>query len=272
MSDVDVEVTTGAVTVNIGTPGAVGGGTSLTTLNALAKVSATGEIAPSLILVGTITGALTIGKSGTTARTVTFPDAAITVARIDAAQTFTGDQTFAGSILAAAISATAAAGVKTQAAATQDAVAIIGRAGGTGSYVASITPPSLSASITLTLPAVTGVLAILGANTFTGAQVFQDQITTEAIFRDVLSVTTAAGTTAGDATDHVVIFTGTTTQNYTLPACATGRELIIKNRSTGNVTVNRAGSDTIDGATSVVLTQNDRLKIIGNGTDWSDVS
>lgn len=42
-----------------------------------------------------ISGTLTLTKTGTTARTVTFPDAAITVARIDAAQTFTGTQTFA---------------------------------------------------------------------------------------------------------------------------------------------------------------------------------
>jgi len=40
-----------------------------------------------------ITGDLTLTKTGTTARTVTFPDAAITVARSDAAQTLTGNQT-----------------------------------------------------------------------------------------------------------------------------------------------------------------------------------
>lgn len=174
MSDVALTLNANPVSINLGTFNAVSGGTGLTTLKRIVWVSSVGEVGMSNILEGTISGVLTITKTGTTARTVTFPDAAITVARSDAAQTFTGDQTFAGSILAAAISATAAAGVKTQAAATQDAVAIIGRAAGTGSYVASITPPALSASITLTLPAVTGTLAVLGANIFTGAQTLSD--------------------------------------------------------------------------------------------------
>lgn len=46
-----------------------------------------------------ISGTLTLTKTGTTARTVTFPDAAITVARIDAGQTFAGTQTFSGPIV-----------------------------------------------------------------------------------------------------------------------------------------------------------------------------
>lgn len=41
-----------------------------------------------------IVGALTLTKSGITARTATFPDAAITVAGINLAQTWTADQTF----------------------------------------------------------------------------------------------------------------------------------------------------------------------------------
>lgn len=41
-----------------------------------------------------ITGELTLTKTGTTARTATFPDAAITVAGLGLAQTWTADQTF----------------------------------------------------------------------------------------------------------------------------------------------------------------------------------
>ena len=87
----------------------------------------------------------------------------------------------------------------------------------------------------------------------------------------VNSIATAAGTTVGAATDHVICFTGSTTQTYTLPACATGRILIIKNRSTGTVTVNRAGSNTIDGGTTIALLggANDSITLIGNGTDWT---
>ena len=73
------------------------------------------------------------GPAAGTTRTMTVPDANFTAARTDAAQTFTGVQTV-------------------QAAATQDAVALAGRAGGTGSYKSTITPTALSASRTVTLP------------------------------------------------------------------------------------------------------------------------
>lgn len=200
MTDVTLESNT--VTVNLGTYDAPSGGVSLTTLNRLLKVAGTGVMGMATIAESGITGVLTLTKTGSTARTVTFPDAAITVARSDAAQTFTGDQTFAGTILAAAISATAAAGVKTQAAATQDAVAIIGRAGGSGSYVASITPPALSASITLTLPAATGTLAALNAaQSWTAHQTLTDVDL-------VLSATT--GTKIGTAVGQKLGFWGVT--------------------------------------------------------------
>ncbi len=85
----------------------------------------------------------------------------------------------------------------------------------------------------------------------------------------VNAITTSAGTTAGVATDEVVVFTGTTTHAYTLPACSTGRELRLKNRSAGAVTVNRAGSDTIDSAgTSLTLNTDDSVILVGNGTNW----
>lgn len=77
---------------------------------------AAGVTASSLTSVGTIaTGvwsgtAIAVAKGGTgsafftvagpsTTRTYTFPDAAATIARTDAAQTFTGDQTFSGNIV-----------------------------------------------------------------------------------------------------------------------------------------------------------------------------
>ncbi len=70
---------------------------------------------------------------------------------------------------------------------------------------------------------------------------------------------TAAGTTVLNSFSNTVqVFTGSTTQSVTLPAASlfgatTGQMLIIKNMSSGTITINRAGSDTIDGATSVSL-------------------
>lgn len=68
------------------------------------------------------------------------------------------------------------------------------------------------------------------------------------------SVVSAAGTTVLDASDHLVVVTGSTTQTLTLPAASVAHMIWLKNRSSGTVTVNRAGSDTIDGGTSITLT------------------
>lgn len=76
----------------------------------------------------------------------------------------------------------------------------------------------------------------------------------------VTNVTTAAGTTtltAGTSTT-VQVFVGSTTQSVTLPAAnALGAGIavvyVLKNRSSGSITINRAGSNTIDGSTSFIL-------------------
>jgi hypothetical protein len=74
-------------------------------------------------------------------RTLTFPDATDTAAVLGTAQTFTAAQTFR-----------AASAIRSEAASTQDAVVIAGRAGGSGSYAVTLTPATLAASRTLTLP------------------------------------------------------------------------------------------------------------------------
>ena len=58
------------------------------------------------------------------------------------------------------VTSTSASGVLTRAAATQDGVELIGRAGGTSSYKVTLTPTTLSASRTLTLPNATGTVAL----------------------------------------------------------------------------------------------------------------
>lgn len=58
---------------------------------------------------------------------------------------------------------TGASGVLTRAAATQDGVAIVGRAGGSGSFTATFTPATLSASRTMTIPDNSGTLLTTGA-------------------------------------------------------------------------------------------------------------
>ena len=121
---------------------------------------------------GTTTNALTMNNggsgdaSGTTfngsaARTLSYNT--LGAAATAASNTFTAAQTFR-----------AANAVRSEAASTQDAVVVAGRAGGTGSYAVTLTPATLASSTTLTLPNVTDTIATIGtAQTFTAAQTFR---------------------------------------------------------------------------------------------------
>ena len=85
------------------------------------------------------------------------------VALTGSSNTFTAAQTFR-----------AANAIRSEAASTQDAVVVAGRAGGTSSYAVTLTPTTLSANRTLTLPNVTDTVATIGtAQTFTAAQTFR---------------------------------------------------------------------------------------------------
>jgi hypothetical protein len=102
------------------------------------------------------------------------------------------------------------------------------------------------------------VVTNAGSMTTTGSRVVGTQ-----------SITSSAGTTVLSATNHYVCVTGSTTHTLTLPAAAAGRLLMLKNRSSGTVTVNRAGSDTIDGGTTYSLTTGTAVMLVANGTDWT---
>lgn len=58
----------------------------------------------------------------------------------------------------------AASGVRSEAASTQDAVVLAGRAGGTSSYAATITPAALSGNRTATIPDESGTLVFNGSS------------------------------------------------------------------------------------------------------------
>jgi hypothetical protein len=71
-------------------------------------------------------------------------------------------------------------------------------------------------------------------------------------------------------TSSRVKFTGSTAgQTLTLPAGASGLEIWIKNASSQTVTIARAGSDTIDGATTATITAGQKLILCYIGTDWT---
>lgn len=102
--------------------------------------------------------------NGSTARTLSYNT--LGAAATGASNTFTATQTFR-----------VANAIRSEAAATQDAVVLAGRAGGTNSYAITLTPSTLSSNTTLTLPNVNGTVManvtnsgsnILLANTFGG--------------------------------------------------------------------------------------------------------
>lgn len=141
-----------AVTVADTTGNITGGAYNKVTITAPAT-SATLTIADgktftansSLTLAGVDAKTLTVNNSltlaGTDSTTMTFPNTSGTVAILGLAQTFTAAQTFQ-----------AANAVRVEAAATQDAIVIAGRAGGTSSYATTITPTTLTANRTVTIP------------------------------------------------------------------------------------------------------------------------
>ena len=73
----------------------VAGSAAALTSGLIPQAGASGILANSALGTSGITGTLTLSKSGSTARTVTFPDAAITVAGLSLAQSWSGIQTFA---------------------------------------------------------------------------------------------------------------------------------------------------------------------------------
>ena len=94
----------------------------------------------------------------------------------------------------------------------------------------------------------------------------------------VTLVTSAAGTTTlTAASPSVNILTGSTTQTYQLGAAnALGAGISIVysfiNRSSGVATIQRAGSDTIEGATTYALSGGNRILLVSDGvSQWSIV-
>jgi len=188
---------------------------------------------------GTTTNALTMNSggagdaSGTTfngsaARTISYNT--IGAAATGAANTFTAAQTFR-----------AASAIRSEAASTQDAIVVAGRAGGTSSYAATLTPTTLSANRTVTIP----------DETFTVG------------FRNVPAVGTKTGSyslAVGDVGKYVQIGSG---GSITIPdtTFAEGDIISLFNNTTGNITITCtittayiAGTDT-DKATMTLATR-----------------
>jgi phage-related tail fiber protein len=120
--------------------------------NGSANVTGTATLANSGVTAGTyrsvtvdVKGRVTAGTNPTTLSGYGITDAVTT----NTAQTITAAKTFR-----------AANAIRVEAAATQDAIILAGRAGGTGSFAATFVPTTLTASHTITVPNATGTMAL----------------------------------------------------------------------------------------------------------------
>lgn len=107
--------------------------------------------------------------------------AADVAAITSAAQTFTAAQTFRASNA-----------IRSEAASTQDAIVIAGRAGGTSSYAATLTPATLSANRTVTIPDATTTLVGTDTTQTLTAKTLTDPAIIGTILEDVFTITDGA--------------------------------------------------------------------------------
>ena len=150
------------------------------------------------------------------------------------ANTFTAAQTFR-----------AANAVRSEAASTQDAVVLAGRAGGTNSYAVTLTPTTLSASRTMTLPdANTTVPVFTQVITFSGPSAARTVTLPDENFsvgfRNIPQSGSAKTTSYSLATGDVGKFVGVgASGSITIPDAtfAAGDVVSIFNNTSGNVTI-----------------------------------
>lgn len=77
-------------------------------------------------------------------------------------------------------------------------------------------------------------------------------------------------------TDSVVVYTNTAAKTVNLPPVASvppGRRFVVINTATGTLTLDGAGSETINGATTLAVTASTgRADVVAVGTAWFTVS
>jgi hypothetical protein len=182
-------------------------------------ISGSNNTLSNISLASSVTGTLPVANGGTGATTLAGANIPVT----NAANTFTAAQTFR-----------AANAIRSEAASTQDAVVIAGRAGGTSSYAVTLTPITLSANRTVTIP----------DETFTVG------------FRNLPAVGTQTGSyTLGvnDVGKYVQVGTG---GSITIPTStfAEGDAITIYNNTTGNITITCSAPTAYIAGTNTVKT------------------
>ena len=182
------------------------GGTGLTTgtsggvlyFSAVGTLASSAALAASALVIG---GGAGVAPATTTTGTGVLTALGVAVGSAgafttnNAANTFTAAQTFR-----------VANAIRSEAAATQDAIVLAGRAGGTGSFAVTFTPTTLTASRTLTLPDASGTILQSG----TAVTVAQGGTGATTLTGVLKGNGTSAFTAATAGTDFVAPATATT--------------------------------------------------------------
>jgi len=167
------------------------------------------------------------------------------------ATTFTVAQTFR-----------AANAIRSEAASTQDAIVVAGRAGGTGTFAVTLTPTTLASNTTLTLPNVTDTLATVGtAQTFTAAQTFRAANAIRSEAASTQDAVVIAGRAGGTGSFALTLTPTTLSANRTVTIPDAGA-----NYSLGYLNVPQSGSDK---TSSYTLALTDIGEFVGVGTSGS---
>lgn len=156
----------GTAGISVNTSGAVGVGSSPSYGTSGYYLQSAGSSSPPtwalVSLTAGVTGTLPIANGGTGSTSTTYCNLSTNVtSTLPIANGGTGATTLAGANIpvtnssntfTAAQTFRAASAIRSEAASTQDAIVVAGRAGGTSSYALTFTPDTLSASRTVTFP------------------------------------------------------------------------------------------------------------------------
>jgi hypothetical protein len=174
--------------------------------------------------------------------------------------------TNASNIFTAAQTFRAASAIRSEAASTQDAVVVAGRAGGTSSFAVTVTPTTLSANRTLTLPDAT--TTIVGTDT---TQTLTNKTLTNYVeTRFTANSSTAITLDLTNGTMQDITLTGTAT--ITMPTVGAGKSFVLLLRSgAGSYTVTWTTVKWPGGTAPTITSTASRMDIYSfysDGTNW----
>jgi hypothetical protein len=165
--------------------------------------------------------------------------------------------------------------IEAQAAATQDAIRLQGRAGGTSSYSVTLTPTTLTASRTLTLPdATTTVVGTDASQELTNKTLTNPTVTNYVETRFTANSSTAITLNLANGTMQDITLTASTT--ITMPTAVAGKSFILLLRTgSGSYTVTWSTVKWPGGTAPTVTTTASRLDIysfFSDGTNWYGIT